>query len=53
MTSRAPVECPICHRGMDPDQRLLEHLLSDHTKRELARFTAIEAQVLEDEDISE
>ena len=51
--SRPPVECPLCHTGMDPDQRLLEHLLEAHTKRELAAFTATETQALEDEDVSE
>ncbi|WP_255168056.1 hypothetical protein [Natrononativus amylolyticus] len=51
--SRPPVECPICHDSMEPDQRLLEHLLEAHTKRELARFTAVEAQAFEDEDLSD
>ena len=42
MASRPPPRCPLCHEDVRPDQRLVEHLSDDHTKRELARAVVSE-----------
>ncbi|MFB6130210.1 MAG: hypothetical protein ABEJ28_05250 [Salinigranum sp.] len=40
--SRMSVECPICHGDVSEAADVREHLLSAHTKRELASYVASE-----------
>lgn len=37
-TTRMPVECPLCHGEVPVGTTLVDHLRSDHPKRELAAF---------------
>ncbi|MFB6096360.1 MAG: hypothetical protein ABEJ74_03115 [Haloferacaceae archaeon] len=39
MTSRLPVECPLCNREL-VDERLRSHLSQSHSKAELVRAVA-------------
>ena len=39
MTSRMPVECPLCHREL-ADEEVQDHLQQKHSKAELAQAVA-------------
>ena len=53
MASRPPVRCPLCEEDVRPDQRLVDHLAEDHTKRELAREVVSEREANQVGDVSE
>lgn len=53
MATRTPIECPLCHDEMTRGQPLEEHLVTAHTKHELATFVVAETEALAEEDISE
>lgn len=53
MASRPPVRCPLCNRDVRRDQRLVEHLAEDHSKRELARAVLSEYEANRAGDVSE
>lgn len=37
MATKPPIVCPLCNEEMKANQCLEDHLVDDHTKRELAR----------------
>lgn len=53
MATRGTVECPLCRDEIPDDRNLEDHLLSDHTKRRIARFVVAETEALNETDISE
>lgn len=52
MATRPPIECPLCHTVIEPDQKLEEHLVGTHSKRTLAKFVVSETAVLNDGDVA-
>lgn len=52
MISRPPVQCPLCHCSVDPKRRLEDHLVNEHTGRELAKSIVAEYEVIVGSDAS-
>ncbi|MEY7847596.1 hypothetical protein AB7C87_00110 [Natrarchaeobius sp. A-rgal3] len=52
MATKAPLECPLCRRVVEPTRTLEDHLLVRHSKRELARFVVSENETLTYGDVS-
>lgn len=53
MASRPPIECPVCHTALRRDERLEDHLVSEHSKRKLAKFIVSETEAMREGDIAE
>ena len=53
MATRDPVECPVCREPPAPTQQLEDHLLTEHTKRKLAKFIVADTAALANDDTSE
>ena len=52
MASKPPVQCPLCSTEISEQKRLEEHLVDEHTKRELARDVVSTYEQLEESELS-
>jgi len=52
MASKPPVQCPLCSGELPGDKRLEDHLVEEHTKRELARDVVSTYEQLEESELS-
>jgi len=52
MASKPPVQCPLCAGELPEKKQLEDHLVEEHTKRELARDVVSTYEQLEEGELS-
>ena len=52
MASRPPVQCPLCSGEIPPEKRLEDHLVEEHSKRELAEDIVTSYERLEESELA-
>ena len=53
MASKPPIQCPLCTVEITKGKRLEDHLVDQHTKRELAKDVVTSYEGLEESELSE